>query len=177
MGGVRFWRAGRALFHRRGCAALRNEPRVTVWRCSTRLARNVASWARRCCHARQGGALVSAAHTPGPWSVINGRITEAMYVASPDGIVAAWDACRVDPQTRRDAKLIAAAPELLEEARRVAEYLQRVCITWPKSTEPLELRGRLLATIAKAEGREPDRYAGLPASGTLDEIAGRALER
>lgn len=107
------------------------------------------------------------AHTPGPWFVDgeSGNTGESEAISSA-GRVVAWSASTYDEDTdsdevtdedRDNARLIAAAPELLAVCKRVASDLSMVL--WkegcgytlcgsPERTETL-----LREAIAKAEGR------------------------
>ena len=53
-------------------------------------------------------------HTPAPWT-IDGLVTKDLDVISPDGRIAMIDCDDIDTETlEANARLIAAAPELLE---------------------------------------------------------------
>lgn len=95
-----------------------------------------------------------SAHTPGPWSVnlyeFTGRaavVSETMHIAS----------LTAKPETNANARLIAAAPELLEALR----YIACEQSGWTFKVDPLEharsvveeMRDKARAAIAKAEGR------------------------
>lgn len=99
-----------------------------------------------------------SAHTPGPWmaeaSILAPRTGAlvGVYVAqqrsdgTPDGRVCeCFGNCLVttDEALAANARLIAAAPDLLDVARRVAEY-------FADTDAPLGIAAR--AAIAKAEG-------------------------
>lgn len=86
-------------------------------------------------------------HTPGPWSADkatyhNGYV-EHFVRRDGDAIAIVGDV--TDPETRLpskvNARLIAAAPDLLEALKDALEYI------------PTTLQGRARAAIAKAEGR------------------------
>lgn len=99
-------------------------------------------------HTQQPVKTVKTQHTPGPWEVENGtNVIVPVNVAGED--VACLVASVADgqlyncPQTAyANAKLIAAAPDLLEAATRVFYALE--------GTEQSLLRGILSAAIAKA---------------------------
>lgn len=83
-------------------------------------------------------------HTPGPWKV-EGSIYEHMHSeivsampGSERGIAQVWK----HENAMADARLIAAAPELLEAVREIAKQ-------WPDSSAAKTAR----AAISKAEGR------------------------
>lgn len=50
-------------------------------------------------------------HTPGPWKVVGPEIVGTLYIAR----IYNWDAPNISPQHEANARLIAAAPELLRE--------------------------------------------------------------
>jgi hypothetical protein len=52
------------------------------------------------------------------------------------------------PQSEADARLIAAAPDLLEALREAADYTRHPDYDWP-----VEFSHRVSAAIAKAEGK------------------------
>jgi hypothetical protein len=95
-------------------------------------------------------------HTPGPWHVGEGRASIIVYAS--DGYAIA-NAATYHPKERdleANARLIAAAPELLEAARSVAAYFSH-----PKFVEacdnaemiaPGKSLALTLAAIAKAKG-------------------------
>jgi hypothetical protein len=100
------------------------------------------------------------AHTPGPWILAKGH--RGLYGAGPDNAVldyahyeGMWLA---SPNEVPNARLIAAAPELLE----VARLLESLCV-WmlrrypsnsPEFAEALSRHKFAAAAIAKAGGRE-----------------------
>jgi hypothetical protein len=85
-------------------------------------------------------------HTPGPWYV-NDRCIEA---AGPEGPRDVTVAVVHAPEDQRDAnaRLIAAAPELLAACEELLIYLS----DWDDDESETCVRAR--AAIAKAEGRE-----------------------
>ena len=103
-------------------------------------------------------------HTPGPWSVYADMRTdvcratgdELSYVAgwnieSPAEEIVGCEGIISGPTSEANARLIAAAPELLEaleEARRQLEYVDG---RFPTGTTPAVL-ARINAAIAKARG-------------------------
>lgn len=92
---------------------------------------------------------MTAKHTPGPWAVISGEVCAAGY-----GAIAHCDRDnRNTKPVERDAnaRLIAAAPDLLE-ALKVAEYIiQRQQDNAGNYTYP-QILEQARAAIAKAEG-------------------------
>ncbi len=89
-------------------------------------------------------------HTPGPWTVewSDEEGNDGVTIEAPDGPVA----FRV---LEVDARLIAAAPEMLAALKEAAQELSLVC-KWfdhPEQTTTETLR-RATSAINKAEGRE-----------------------
>jgi hypothetical protein len=89
------------------------------------------------------GESAGSAHTPGPWQAKRGTIVGE---AGAGRIVAILDT--VDEHDDANARLIAAAPELLEAARMLEPLLAS-----DKSNDWNEELVTLRAGIAKAEGR------------------------
>lgn len=90
-------------------------------------------------------------HTPGPWEMINlnvyhnyptGQKVADCYVKKPFGV---YDA----GECEANARLIAAAPDLLEACKSALELIQ-VCTVYKDMSTAKEL----MAAIAKAEGEE-----------------------
>jgi hypothetical protein len=100
---------------------------------------------------------MSASHTPGPWSVIHDPARTVIDIEpeySPFGRVATIspvdgqeDGGRSHSIELANARLIAAAPELLDVAKAIAAEWQR------SPNIPYPQRETLRAAIAKAEGR------------------------
>src|SRR5262249_39298471 len=67
------------------------------------------------------GATMKAKHTPGPW-VIHLAQTVCIRPASSDTLIARLFGARSKAET--NARLIAAAPDLLEACKRALPYLQ-----------------------------------------------------
>ena len=92
-------------------------------------------------------------HTPGPWVVKSAR--SGFYVESQfDVIVDSLDVSgrygAIDDEA--NARLIAAAPELLEAAINVAQWWDSDNKISPKASGVID---RLRAAIAKAKGEQP----------------------
>jgi hypothetical protein len=81
-------------------------------------------------------------HTPGPWEVrpLNNEIINADHGRLPFGIVAGYTLIGALYENDADARLIAAAPDLLEFAQEV------------RRSGDTRLASMALALIAKAEG-------------------------
>jgi hypothetical protein len=93
-------------------------------------------------------------HTPGPWTASGLAIfaNERVIAIADDGYTHSLESQRVQ---EANARLIAAAPELLAVAKLTAEFCRYVL---EDSAEPdfmrtVELRDDAKAAIAKAEGR------------------------
>ena len=90
-------------------------------------------------------------HTPAPWKIV--PIGKELYIESDTPALVCdmqFDACISDAEERgvkANARLIAAAPELLEACRDILPELNRGGIERPKSWA-----GRLCDLIAKATG-------------------------
>jgi len=96
-------------------------------------------------------------HTPGPWSLWTGRPYGEHGTITDDRLgrhlaVMSGGA----PETAANARLIAAAPELLEALKQIA--YRTGAISLPESVALETMRGlwyTATTAIAKAEGREP----------------------
>ncbi len=78
-------------------------------------------------------------YTPGPWTAVK-LIVVKMTMIHADPIATCWPA---EGSEQANARLIAAAPELLEALREVVRISDRKHNAWDKAK----------AAIAKAEGR------------------------
>ena len=91
---------------------------------------------------------MSEQHTPGPWRVENDEIVSS---SQRMGASVAFVTARVGSRTfNADSRLIAAAPDLLEIAKMIAESGEPCFIC---STAPHRSDCGLITTIAKADGR------------------------
>jgi hypothetical protein len=99
------------------------------------------------------------AHTPGPWHVHDGRYTEIFrpkrtVFAWPDGdpsygpVAVAFCDFHTPEIAEANARLIAAAPDLLAAAKRALNVFK----SQGESVRPGNVLGALEAAIAKAEG-------------------------
>lgn len=93
-------------------------------------------------------------HTPGPW-----RIGDACHTIFPPKsdthslrAIASINGYRGSDEFRANARLIAAAPELLEACQTIAEQAKRTAITDGSYTIPYATYGALLRVIHKATG-------------------------
>ena len=95
-------------------------------------------------------------HTPGPWKMENSWITDQASLESIAKIVPKHDPYAPESERQHDianARLIAAAPELLEALQKIAEFANR-----NGNGYAVQLLDKSVAiaqaAIAKAEGRE-----------------------
>ena len=100
-------------------------------------------------------------HTPGPWVVVGSRTkyVEARLVGSLMQEVAACGPTLADEgygqQQEANARLIAAAPDLLEALRGMFAMWRSVCGAQGWEPEHLAEAVRAQAAIAKATGEQP----------------------
>jgi len=91
---------------------------------------------------------VAAKHSPGPWTMFSNSI--GVGVSTPRSDVArcdGYDDMRHRDEVEANARLIAAAPDLLVACNEAFDFLGGV-------DGATDMRGTLLAAIAKAEGRQ-----------------------
>ena len=92
-------------------------------------------------------------HTPGPWFNANGMDDCNGYVATTDKTstirIVSCHGVFVEGERKANARLIAAAPELLEALKEMLEWARRVKVRNPG----MEVANAINA-IAKAEGRD-----------------------
>ena len=88
--------------------------------------------------------MTNTQHTPGPWHVdINGEGA----ITAPDGaLIARLHNASRDDLREANARLIAAAPDLLAALQAVADY-------WAGGDVPAEIDAAMRAAIAKATGQ------------------------
>ncbi len=101
--------------------------------------------------AWKGATIYRGAHTPGPWTVSGCKLgNSAMVTHGNDGTFSPVIATVHDDGTRlpaeANARLIAAAPELLAALREADLELERADIY------PADTKARIRAAIAKATG-------------------------
>ena len=91
-------------------------------------------------------------HTPGPWYVEMGNDCR-LVVDAQECVVAIVKSPDVDPDEweTANAKLIAAAPDLLEACKQAARYIH-VCGPKPLHVTDTLVHDALAAAIAKAKG-------------------------
>jgi hypothetical protein len=105
---------------------------------------------------------MTAKHTPGPWSdehlsqherstIIGGRLR----LIKTDGVIVAFlpqwlDTPEETSEARANARLIAAAPDLLAVCQELEESVEY----WSEYDVPLGIADRIRAAIAKATGGE-----------------------
>lgn len=97
------------------------------------------------------GVDMTTRHTPGPWTV--GQVGQVM---AGGHVLADCYSCD-DEQADVDARLMAAAPDLLEALKDIADdYTDRFDLESPSTNPGIKHRVRLArAAIAKAQGETP----------------------
>lgn len=93
-------------------------------------------------------------HTPGPWFVKVNPIWHAVRSYNSD-YVAEHIRGASDAQRAANARLIAAAPDLLEALKRAVKVIHELSDYDPKGGNDLDYADFTQAAIAKAEGRQP----------------------
>lgn len=96
--------------------------------------------------------MSAATHTPGPWNV--GTSDQGREVVFLNGLTERHGSLGpsqnwIDCNTEGNARLVAAAPELLQ----VLKELEESAGYWSEYDVPLGIVDRIRAAIAKAEGR------------------------
>jgi len=96
--------------------------------------------------------MSAVTHTPGPWNV--GTSAQGREVVFLNGLTERHGGLGpsqnwIDCNTEANARLIAAAPELLA----VVQELEESAGYWSEYDVPLGIVDRIRAAIAKAEGR------------------------
>lgn len=92
-----------------------------------------------------------AKHTPGPWAV---EIALLVAHRLPDGTAQRVCECTMGKEAEANARLIAAAPDLLDACREAAGVFHSLVSeeVWYASSQPAELLRKLEAAVKKAEG-------------------------
>jgi len=95
-------------------------------------------------------------HTPGPWSVGNEPVdNEALYIYdNKEHLIASADTdslAQYREEALANARLIAAAPDMLEALQRVAAWIG--CNVFPPELHHIDELRLLHAAIAKAQGK------------------------
>jgi len=93
-------------------------------------------------------------HTPGPWHVAN-----VGWIASERGTICAMYAMKTglhgeDIEGEANARLIAAAPDLLDALKAAQEELRLIRMKDTNAVYDVLCRSQISAAIAKAEGRQ-----------------------
>ena len=92
-------------------------------------------------------------HTPGPWAVGSHCMTaHVVYADGGDGeqVAAASRAALPDSESDANARLIAAAPDLLAVLEQVRDF-------WSGGDAPEALENAIHAAIARANGKEGEK--------------------
>lgn len=97
---------------------------------------------------------MTAKHTPGPWTYTEEELDAR--VRASDGRTFMIGDVLYHPDNRANARLIAAAPDLLSFMRVMLEYLEggEIGIT-SRDIDEKAMLGELRAVIARAEGGAP----------------------
>jgi hypothetical protein len=91
-------------------------------------------------------------HTPGPWHT-DGFVTKDLDIISPDGRIAMIDCDDCDADTlEANARLIAAAPDLLDALLSIAEHAREFADLEDSETMVARMTDKARAAIAKATG-------------------------
>ncbi len=98
-------------------------------------------------------------HTPGPWKAVSSGVSaqiDCMEIAevSHMRVIPASGGWPTPGEPEDDARLIAAAPDLLEALRKAVVLLAGVCVHSPE-LEAYETYEAVSAAIAKATGAQP----------------------
>lgn len=106
--------------------------------------------------------MSKVAHTPGPWSVIDNNWDFSSVYGPDDCLIAEVqihssvteeNQHELEPVKEANARLIAAAPELLS-ALKMAQVWLKMALVWLDADGRFDMQG-INAAIAKAEGRQP----------------------
>jgi hypothetical protein len=93
-------------------------------------------------------------HTPGPWHTIGALADRPLVEAEDGGMVADLVEREDDAETRANAILIAAAPELLEALRKCLSAFSVSATSLPEDRQAvIEAVRQAHDAIAKAEGK------------------------
>ena len=99
-------------------------------------------------------------HTPGPWDIQSSRTTVTVRSASSGEVISSWYAGHpTGTVTHANARLIAAAPELLEVVKRCTEAFGDFQKTFDKLGQPVLVTACAMVekvcklVLDKAEGR------------------------
>lgn len=103
---------------------------------------------------------MTSKHTPGPWMVGETLRAESLAVIGDGDSVVCEFPCRLGAAVDADARLIAAAPELLEALEELAAWVNRAIVPEYGLRKPMPENCRKAleasaAAIAKATGEQP----------------------
>jgi hypothetical protein len=99
-----------------------------------------------------------SAHTPGPWNVMPGRSLLHVETDCDNPGGAGVPICSLPLKAEANARLIAAAPDLLDALRDALTGFTDLSNGWPERElhmTPAEVIAKAVAALAKAEGRAP----------------------
>jgi len=91
-------------------------------------------------------------HTPGPWKVVEGRSGDSIEVFAEKSICEMWRRRDDSATVRANARLIAAAPTLLEALKRALGEIDSMKSYDCDETE--KVRYMIIYAIKRAEGGE-----------------------
>lgn len=102
------------------------------------------------------GDTVTHAHTPGPWTIEEDEDALGTFVHAADVVARIdWSGRTPDETEQANARLIAAAPDLLAALGDCADLLGEVQAEWALSPRTLSpIRRAALVTIRKATGAD-----------------------
>jgi hypothetical protein len=95
---------------------------------------------------------MSTRHTPGPWRILSHRHDEDIYIEGADGIIATVYVDREGDVGAANARLIAAAPELLVVVKKLRHAINALEID-PVDAEYCSILEQADIAVAKVEGR------------------------
>jgi hypothetical protein len=87
-------------------------------------------------------------HTPGPWTVDGQTLPQNLQISSPDGIVTVIDSEAFADTIEANARLIAAAPDLLAVLRDLSDAYQKHFDAMPVAWQTYD--NMVSAAIARA---------------------------
>lgn len=92
-------------------------------------------------------------HTPGPWEItVNNYDHYGIHQAGMNGMAIIWINKQHSEMDDANARLIAAAPELLEALRQAADELDAIMNQKGHTAKTRAIRDTSYAAIAKAQG-------------------------
>lgn len=106
-------------------------------------------------------------HTPGPWDDCSqnkdGSVVRIFAKCQYIGSIGMGEGCSTADQTKANASLIAAAPDLLDSLQEVIQWIDSWDPNFANDEEWPGANSRAKAAIAKARGLSPDTAPSTPA--------------